>query len=249
MKVKLTTISLAVVVMLTLAPVPVLAWNAGAGVTTEFDDPFYDDACEAFIDTIGEYTGWHIYWLSHWPYSFCWREESDGGMDDVYADNCELALLLAHGVGEGTATAIRFSEDDLIVDPNTVRLGYASPDGSGRNIWTFFIVCELFKDGSHDVWANSLAGAHMLLGFKNSPNITNFDVRELAYRLTGTGGFSQQNVQWSFFCTYVDTDGIHDANVARILAENAQVADNDMIDSFDPQVPVDSSKITITYSY
>ncbi|MEM4522825.1 MAG: hypothetical protein QW738_06415 [Nitrososphaeria archaeon] len=87
----------------------------------------------------------------------------------------------------------------------------------------------------------------MLLGFKNSPTIVNGDIPELAKRLTGTGGFPKEKIQDAFFHTFVDSD--HPNNIARIVAENTSVADNDIIDNFNEQIPVDGTKIIITCWY
>ena len=246
---KYRIVSLLVVLVLALAaPSSAFAWDGMAAVTSDFGSAFYDDALE-FLDVIITYSGCDYTYGSHNPYATWWKEESSGGVDDTYADDAVLSLLFAHGSdnnGQWTVTQIAFPSGGWIDDPNTVRLGYDSPDDDGINIWNFFITCTLFKDTSYPSWAYALTGTHMLLGFKNSPTISSSDLEELAHRLTGSGGYSQQNVQDSFFATFVEDDGTHDNNIGRILAENTSVADNDEIDSFVSQTTVDATKLCIT---
>lgn len=119
--------------------------------------------------------------------------------------------------------------------PQQVRLGYQSPYNKGEAILAFIIQCKLLHDDQGnqlgvDGWMQILTGIHMLLDFKNSPTIVNGDIPELAKRLMGTGGFPKERVQDAFLHTFVDNN--HPNNIARIVAENTFVADNDNIDNF-----------------
>ncbi len=211
----------------------------------DFDGDFWPDA-KGFANIIDQYAGWNKYFLTHNPYPYMWKEESSGGQDDDYADYTELSLIEGHSAGLGGGiVGIGFGTHGYAA-PSAVRLGYKSPDNYGYAIWTFIIQCEVLKGSSYPQWLNSLKGLHMFLGFKSPAAITNYDLRELAQRLTGTGGYSQERVQDAFFHTYVDDDGTHDNNVARILAENWSVANNDYIDSFNARTPVDDVKLVIT---
>ena len=179
----------------------------------------------------------------------CGLRNLTGGKDNNYADYTELSLILGHSCRiDEDLIGIGFGKDRGCARPEEVRLGYKSPDNYGYAIWSFIIQCEVLKDTSYPYWLNALTGLHMLLGFKNSPTIAPGDLEELAHRLTGTGGYIKESVQYAFFHTYVDADGTHNNNIARILAENSDVADNDFIDSFPSQTPVDASKLVITYS-
>jgi len=234
---------------LILGSTPVLAWDEMAAVTNGYGTAFYYDAVD-FSDVIDAYSGWNESLTSYTPYASWWKEESEYGYDDSYADDNELSLLVAHGNDNGgswTITQIVFPNGGNLDDPDTVRLGYDSPDNDGVNIWSFFITCNLFKDSSYPYWLDSLTGTHMLLSFKNSVVWISGDLKELGQRLTGTGGFSQETVQGAFFSTFVDNDDeAHYYNVGRILAENDSVATYDEIDSFDTQTTVDSTKTIIS---
>lgn len=226
--------------------IQVRAWDEGVACNNNFDSNFWSET-QVFANIIDSYPGWNKYFLTHDPYPYMWKEESSGGSDNNYADYTELSLIVGHsanlsggliGIGFGTRGYAR---------PNEVRLGYKSPDNYGYAIWTFVIQCSVLADSSYPSWLYSLTGLHMFLGFKTQATITPSDLRELAYRLTGTGGYSKEKVQYAFFHTFVDRDGIHNNNVARILAENSNVADGDYIDIFDTQTPVDNVKLVITY--
>ncbi|MDD5289456.1 MAG: fibronectin type III domain-containing protein, partial [Dehalococcoidales bacterium] len=173
-----------------------------------------------------------------------WQEESSNGIDNQKADNTELSLILAHGNSIGV---VGFGPGKNPTGPDPVRLGYVSPDSYGRSIWWFIIECEIFNDGYNSGWLNTLAGNHLLLGFKNSPIIGGNDFSELANRLTGTSPYQKETIQNAFSHTYVDSGDYHDDNIARIIAESTNVADNDQIDSFEIQTTVDSEKFEITY--
>jgi len=225
----------------------VYAWYEGVGLANDFGGVWWTDA-QGFANIIDNYPNWNIYFLSNSPYPTWWKEESYGGMDNYMADYIQLSLILGHsadlgggliGVGFGTLG---------YTSPNAVRLGYMSPDNYGYAIWWFIIECSVFKDSSYPSWLYTLTGVHMLLGFKNDAVILSTDLRELANRLTGSGGYSNETVQYAFFHTYVDLDGTHNNNIARILAENTDVANNDKIDSFNSLTPVDATKIIITCS-
>jgi len=218
----------------------VLAWDEGVTVSSDFDNIYYEDAVD-FSTTIDAYSGWSSYLLSHNPVPSWYQEESYGGIDDDRADYTELSLLVCHGASGQIAFP-----SGWIDDPDEVRLGYSSPDSEGYNIWQFFIVCNLFGNSYYSDWLSSLTGTHMLLGFSSTAVISNVDLDELAHRLTGTGGYSQQTIQDAYFATYVVDDGCHDDNICRILAENTSVADNDDIDTFTYQITVDSTKVIIT---
>jgi hypothetical protein len=133
--------------------------------------------------------------------------------------------------------------------PSTVRLGYASPDSYGYSIWWFLLECELLNDTDYTSWYNSMTGIHMILSFVNTPNIASTDLTELAYRLTGTGGFNRTTIKDSFSNTFVDWDGVHNDNIARIIGENSQVIDNDYLNSFSSQVSVDAGKYVVSCYY
>jgi hypothetical protein len=197
-------------------------------------------------NTIDNYPSWDKYFVSNSPIPAWWKEESSGGIDNHEADYTQLSLMEGHnhdlgggliGVGFGSLG---------YAGPSDVRLGYVSPDNYGYAIWWFVIECSVFKDSSYPSWLSTLTGVHMLLGFKIDATVCSTDLRELANRLTGSGGYTKETVQNAFFHTYVDQDGIHNNNIARILAENADVANNDKIDSFNSQTPVDATKLIIT---
>jgi len=183
-----------------------------------------------------------------------WVEESSDGRDNIYADYTEMSLLLGHGCliyqNGKYVTALGFGAKGC-ASPYDVRLGYKSPDGYGYAIWTFIIQCSVLKDDTSNTigvsaWLYTLTGIHMVLGFASNAVVATTDFPELAYRLTGTGGYPKERVQDAFFHTFVKYDNIHRINVARILAENAYVADNDFIDYFNRYTDVDNIKLIIT---
>ena len=166
------------------------------------------------------------------------------------ADDTELSLVLSRSVSANGKIKIGFGPgpNKDAIGPDSVRLGYSSLDGYGFNIWWSIIECEVFNNADYADWFASMKGTHMLLGFENSPTILSTDLTELANRLTGSGGYDKDRVQDAFFYTYVDWDGNHNANFARILAENAGVADNDHIDAFTRQTAT-HSQISIDCHY
>ncbi len=89
----------------------------------------------------------------------------------------------------------------------------------------------------------------MLLSFKNEMVWVYGDLQELGYRLTGTGGFSQEIVLNAFFHTFVDSSEEHINVIARAIAEDTSIANNDDIDSFTEETTIDSTKYIYTYSY
>lgn len=221
--------------------------RVGVGVSDDFRDNWLRDV-EEFADTIINELGWYEGYFTDTAIASEWQEETYSGTDDEDADFCQLSLLLAHGHPTAYLSYIEFSYDAYFDDTDTIRLGYATPSDTGYNIWAFFITCYLLRNPSYPSWSDALDGTHMMLGFTNSPNIvvsdTWGDATELAYRLIGLDGeedYDQENVQNSFFNTYVQDDGIHGNNYARILAENSSVANNDWIDSYSSQITVDNS--------
>jgi len=229
--------------------------GAACGFSDDVDDVWFN-AVKTFVEIIDAYQDWSAVFVKDYPDvgPYLMTEEVYGGHDDLYADLVELFLLLAHGTilcyaNDGCVTIVYFNES--WVAPEQVKLGYKSPDGFGYNIWAFILSCGLLRDDSDDVvgvsaWSNTLAGTHMILGFANSAGIVNVDLPELAYRLTGTGGYPKQRVQDAFFSTFVKYDEIHKDNIARIIAEDSYVADNDLIDDFNRYVEVDNVKYIIT---
>ena len=218
------------------------AWDELVCLASDFGDAFWTDA-QGFANTIDTYPGWNNFQTSHDPQATWWKEESSGGIDNQKADYTELSLIQAHGPA---VNVIGSGPDAGQAPPSTVRLGYTSPDNFGYSIWSFIIECERFKDAWYQSYFQCLTGTHMLLGFKSTATILSTDLRELANRLTGTGGYAKQLVKWAYFDTYVCADGDHNNNQARIIAENDSVASNDYIDSFDTQTPVDSTKVVYT---
>jgi hypothetical protein len=247
MKFRIITIILVVLSALSLSPGVVLAYDEGVCLANDWTGNWWTDA-QGFANVIDAYSGWNNYYTSNDPYPSWWKEESASGADNYYADYCELSLIQGHSASSGSTKYIGFGSRGY-ASANDVRLGYESPDDYGYNIWSFIIECSLFNDANYVAWAGALTGTHMLLGFKNDPWISTTDLTELANRLTGSGGYSQQNVQWAFFDTYVCGDGLHYDNIARILAENASVADYDYLNSFSTQITVDSTKIVIEQDY
>jgi hypothetical protein len=192
--------------------------------------------------------GWNQHFVSYNPSPSWWKEESSGGYDNSYADYTELSLTLAHSVSYGGHIVAGFGGQTYAL-PSTIRLGYASPDAYGYCIWWFALECSLLNDTDYTSWYDSMTGIHMILGFVNDASVTNIDMTELANRLNGTGGFNRTTIKDSFFYTFVDWDGIHNDNVARIIGENSQVLDNDYLNSFSSQVSVDASKYVVSCYY
>ncbi|MBC7091774.1 MAG: hypothetical protein H5T50_07720, partial [Nitrososphaeria archaeon] len=127
-------------------------------------------------------------------------------------------------------------------------LGYQSPDSKGKAIWTVIIQCSILHDENSTHagvggWLQTLCGLHMFLGFKNSPCISPSDFSELAYRITGTGGYPKESIKNAFFHTFVKDDSVHKNNIARIIAEDSNVADHDTIDSWNSMIYVDNVKV------
>lgn len=239
---------LSAIFTLILGATPALAWYEMATVANGYSSECYYDAVD-FSTVIDSYTGWDDSLTSYTPYASWLKEESEYGYDDSYFDANELSLLVAHGndnYGSWTITQIVFPYGGNLDDPDTVRLGYDSPDSDGENIWSFFITCNLFKNASYPYWLNSLTGTHMLLSFKTVSVWVDGDLEELDHRLTGTGGFSQETVLDAFFHTFVD-GGDHQEVTARAIAEDTSVASYDEIDSFTAQITIDSTKYIYTY--
>ena len=89
----------------------------------------------------------------------------------------------------------------------------------------------------------------MVMGFVPMAQLYANDLQELSYYLTGTGGKAKLNIQNAFFNTYLRDPGgksNHLLNVGRILAQNSDVADNDYIDFFNPQISTGGTQIVIT---
>jgi len=129
-------------------------------------------------------------------------------------------------------TALGFGANKGCASPYNIRLRYKSPDNYGYAIWTFIIQCSVLRDDSDNVvgvsaWLQTLTGIHMVLGFASDAEIAPGDLSELAYRLTGTGGYPKEKVLDAFFHTFVKYDDVHGNNVARVIAESIYVADND----------------------
>lgn len=237
--------------LLVLVFIPKVQGNDVGGAMTftdDINDEWFNDV-KNFVEIISSQPYWYQGFLSDYPDvgSYMWIEEAYGGQDNNYADYTELSLVLGHSCVYNDEIGIGFGDKGCAL-PEKVRLGYESPDDYGWAIWTAIIQCSVLKDGNVNNWLQTLTGIHMILGFANDPTITVGDAAELAYRLTGTGGYSKESVQDAFFDTYVAYDGIHDNNIARIIAENAEVADNDYLDSFDRYTTVDSTKLIITCS-
>jgi hypothetical protein len=246
MKSKIFITPLIFILLLILNPSIALAWDEGVTVASDWEQGWKDDA-DDFAAIIDSYPGWNNASWAHDPFATWWQEESSGGIDNQKADNVTLSLILSHSYG-GEPVEIGFGPGGH-TGPDPVRLGYDSPDDYGKNIWCFLIECELFNDDDYSCWYDSMTGTHMLLGFKNSPMIVPGDFKELAECLTGTGEFEEkETIQYAFFQTYVKDDALHDDNIARILAQNEDVADNDYIDTFDAEITVDpDDRIYITY--
>lgn len=192
MKLRLLIVSLMVALLSVLANSTVaFAWDEDVGLSNEWSEDWWADA-QGFATTIDAYTGWNEYFISNDPLPTWWQEESSGGMDNWKADFTELSVMEGHSVDlDSGLIGVGFGTEGS-TGPSSVRLGYSSPDSYGYNIWWFIIECEVFKDTSYPSWMSSLTGTHMLLGFENSPTITSTDLREMANRLTGSGGYSTE---------------------------------------------------------
>ncbi|MEM1986113.1 MAG: DUF6345 domain-containing protein [Nitrososphaeria archaeon] len=244
---------------LLLSSLKVYSYNTGGAMTFEDDyNDFWYNQVDSFLNIIDSYPNWNKLFSRDYPNvgPYMYVEEANNGLDDSYADKVEISIILGHTavvlVNGNYYTAIGFGAGKGAAIPQQVRLGYQSPDNKGEAIWAFIIQCELLHDDQGNQigvggWTQTLTGLHMLLGFKNSPAIVNGDIPELAKRLTGTGGFPKEKVQDAFFHTFVDSD--HPNNIARIVAESTSVVDNDVIDNFNEQIPVDGTKIIITCWY
>ncbi|AAL80775.1 hypothetical protein PFDSM3638_03250 [Pyrococcus furiosus DSM 3638] len=237
--------------LMALVSIPKVQGNDVGGVMTFTDDTgdkWFNDV-KNFVEIISSQPHWYQGFLKDYPNvgSYMWIEEDYGGQDNNYADYTELSLVLGHSCVYNNEIGIGFGDKGCAL-PEKVRLGYKSPDGYGWAIWTFIIQCSVLNDNNVNNWLEALAGIHMILGFAKEAKIALGDATELAYRLTGTGGYPKESVHDAFFDTYVAYDGTHNDNIARIIAENAEVADNDYLDSFDRYIPVDSTKIIITCS-
>ncbi|AIG98575.1 MULTISPECIES: DUF6345 domain-containing protein [Archaeoglobus] len=228
-----------------------LAYDVGAAVAfSEDPEDVWFNSVSQFVEIISSEPTWVQHFLNDYPNvgPYMWTEEEKGN-DNFYADYTELSLVLGHGVvvvyPDGTKkSAIGFADRGYAL-PDDIRLGYASPDGFGYSVWTFIIQCSVLGDEYVDDWLQTLQGVHMVLGFASTATISNADFPELAYRLTGTGGYTREKVESAFFSTFLKSDGVHDDNRARIIAENSEVLDNDYLNSFE-RVPVDGSKIIVT---
>lgn len=236
-------------------PSTVESYDVGAAMT--FDDDTNDtwfNAVKDFVDIITSSRAyWYEWFLRDYPNvgPYMWTEEEYGGEDNDYADFTELSLVWGHGCvvvfpdGE-SVTAIGFGGGKGCAMPYHIRLGYKSPDYYGYAIWTFIIQCSILNDDDVGEWLQVMTGIHMVLGFANTVVISNVDPSILAYRLTGTGGYQKETVQDAFFHTFVRYDNVHKNNIGRIIAENADAADHDTIDSFEYHIPVDNVKLIIT---
>ena len=224
--------------------------NLGVALAADWPNDWFTDL-QNFADTLTNSQGWNQQFVSHDPSELWWREESNGGCDDTKADNNELSLIFSHSAVDGNGkTILGFGAGKGNATPSQVRSGYTSPDNNGFNIWDFAIECEVLNDASYTDWYSALTGEHMLLGFKTDANVSADDLQTLAYYLTGTGGKAKLNIQNAFFWTYLkNLDGNHAnhlLNVCRILAQNSDVADNDAIDFFNPQISTAGTPIVIT---
>jgi hypothetical protein len=124
-----------------------------------------------------------------------------------------------------------------------MELGYATSGSSGKSIWAFISSCKLLKDTSYPSWQEALKGTHMLLGYKSNAVGSPPDMEHLADRLTGMNGFPKEKMGDAYFHTYVASDGIHDNNWCRIIAEDDEVYNNDWIDFYYPVITIDSTKV------
>ena len=233
------------------------AYDAGAATTFSNDtNDTWFNATKQFIEIIDSYQGWSTLFLRDYPDvgPYMWTEEAYGGHDNNYADLVELSLVLGHGCivysGQEGTTAIGFA-DKGCATPDHIRLGYKSPGNSGWAIWTFIIQCSVLENDTSTVdgvsaWLPTLTGIHMVLGFASEAVISNTDLPELAYRLTGTGGYPKESIQDAFFNTFVKSDEVHINNIARIIAENDDAANDDYIDTFSMYIIVDDIKLVIT---
>ena len=224
---------------------PVLADDEGVALASDWTASWYWDL-QAFSDIIDSYSGWNEYFISWDPIAEWWQEESDGGDDDSYADYTELSLIQSHSVDLGDGLiGVGFGPSEY-TGPDEVRLGYASPDDSGYNIFWFVMECSVLQTDSYGEWKAILAGTNMMIGFKNDAVLTDADLEELACRLTGTGGYSKRKVKSAFSYTYMTEDGTHNDNIGRLIGENSTVLSDDYVDVYDSDVTVDSSKTIST---
>ena len=233
----------------------VSAADFGIGLSEDFSMTYYSRDAQVFVDILEEELNWSTAFATEYALRGLWKEETFNGFDNMGADNCKLALEMAHGDATGSVTEIIFTDSNLDDPADSVRLGYLSPDNYGFNIWSFFISCSLFKDTSYPSWSNALQGTHMMLGFASSAvwgaSSEWGDLQELADRFLGLEGeedFDKQNIQHSFWDTYVSDDGFRGNNIGRILAEDDDVIDDDWIDSYDTQIAHDQYYIILTYS-
>lgn len=247
---------LVIILVSIVTAIPSMVKSYDVGVAMTFSDDTNDtwfNAVKDFVDIItSSRTSWEKWFLNDYPNvgPYMWTEEEYNGQDNSYADYTELSLVLGHGCvvvfPDGKrVSAIGFADKGCAI-PDHIRLGYKSPDDYGFAIWSFIIQCSVLSDDYVGDWLQVMTGVHMILGFANSPIISNADFGVLARRLTGTGGYPQETIQDAFFHTFVAYDGVHNNNIARIIAENADVADHDTIDSFSYQIPVDNVKLIIT---
>lgn len=234
------------------------AYDVGGACTFDDDtDDTWFNAVRRFVEIIDSYPNWSQHFLNDYPDvgPYMWTEQAYGGSDDAYADWTEASLILGHSRllyrDSRYVMSLGFGANNGCASPYEIRLGYQSPDGLGWSKWTFILQCSVLRDDEGNIegvsaWLQTLTGIHMVLGFANDFVLTNNDPAELAYRLTGTGGYPKESVQDAFFHTFVKYDDVHRNNVARIIAENAYVADNDYIDSFEHNIEVDEVKLIIT---
>jgi hypothetical protein len=243
MKVKLRLICysfVGIAFLLASIPTPLLAYDEGVGLANDWGGVWWDDTLD-FSDTIDAYSGWNDYFTSNNPQSIWWEEESVGGIDNQKADYTELSLIMSHSCDLGGGiTGVGFGPNAGIAEPDSVRLGYESPDLYGHNRWWFVIECSVLKTSSYPSWEDALTGMHQMLNFSMDPTIVAGDLDQLAKRLTGTGGYNQETIKDAFCHTYID-DGLHNGNVVRILAECYDVI-NDKIDYSSSSITVDNTK-------
>lgn len=248
----LLSISLAIILVITTGSSLVFAdfaGEVGVAVTDGFSEGYYDDACE-FAEIIDDNVyNWSIEFESYDPDETWYQEEDSGGIDYNYADDAELILLIAHGITANTPTGINFESNGSLDDPDTVRLGYESEDPyQGECLWFYSITCQLLDDSSYSYWLDSLEGMHMMLSFKSNASFHNADCERTAHRLTGTGGYSQESMSSAFISVFINLDATHQYNIARVIAEDSDVFDDDYIDDYDKYITVNSTKHVYTIS-
>ena len=219
------------------------AEEVGGAAATDVDNVFYVDV-SYFVERINAEPGWDVSMKSHSPELF-WIEE---GTDLGYFDSSEMTMYYAHGDPNDTPTSVSFNSSERLYDPSTVRLGYQSNNGYGDNIWFFAIVCHMLNNDSYSYWLDSLTGTHMILSSRDTIYYQTTDARDMAYRMRGEGGFTQESISSAYISEYVTIDGVHDNNVLRVIAENITVFDYDYLDSCTSQITVDSSKSVLTIS-